>query len=87
MAAPPAARELHGKRKREQTAEEEEGNDWTKRREEEENTCPNATTEKTTPVRKVRGQAKGSQKLFASGAETTKLKGAGGKGVFFSLCF
>ncbi|XP_014190794.1 kelch repeat-containing protein isoform X3 [Haplochromis burtoni] len=75
-AAPPAARELHGKRKREQTAEEEEGNDWTKRREEEENTCPNATTEKTTPVRKVRGQAKGSQKLFASGAETTKLKGA-----------
>ncbi|XP_014266586.3 kelch repeat-containing protein isoform X2 [Maylandia zebra] len=78
-AAPPAARELHGKRKREQTAEEEEGNDWTKRREEEENTCPNATTEKTTPVRKVRGQAKGSQKLFASGAETTKLKGAGGK--------
>nr|XP_004554376.2 RING finger protein B isoform X1 [Maylandia zebra] len=77
-AAPPAARELHGKRKREQTAEEEEGNDWTKRREEE-NTCPNATTEKTTPVRKVRGQAKGSQKLFASGAETTKLKGAGGK--------
>ncbi|XP_014190792.1 kelch repeat-containing protein isoform X1 [Haplochromis burtoni] len=80
-AAPPAARELHGKRKREQTAEEEEGNDWTKRREEEENTCPNATTEKTTPVRKVRGQAKGSQKLFASGAETTKLKGAGEKGA------
>lgn len=80
-AAPPAARELHGKRKREQTAEEEEGNDWTKRREEEENTCPNATAEKTTPVRKVRGQAKGSQKLFASGAETTKLKGAGEKGA------
>ncbi|XP_019203584.1 kelch repeat-containing protein isoform X3 [Oreochromis niloticus] len=75
-AAPPAARELHGKRKREQTAEEEEGNDWTKRREEEENMCPNATSEKTTPVRKVRGQAKGSQKLFASGADTTKLKGA-----------
>ncbi|KAL4006502.1 lactadherin [Sarotherodon galilaeus] len=75
-AAPPAARELHGKRKREQTAEEEEGNDWTKRREEEENMCPNATTQKTTPVRKVRGQAKGTQKLFASGADTTKLKGA-----------
>ncbi|XP_019203593.1 kelch repeat-containing protein isoform X4 [Oreochromis niloticus] len=80
-AAPPAARELHGKRKREQTAEEEEGNDWTKRREEEENMCPNATSEKTTPVRKVRGQAKGSQKLFASGADTTKLKGAGEKGA------
>ncbi|XP_063321445.1 kelch repeat-containing protein [Pelmatolapia mariae] len=80
-AAPPAARELHGKRKREQTAEEEESNDWTKKREEEENMCPNATTEKTTPVRKVRGQAKGSQKLFASGADTTKLKGAGEKGA------
>lgn len=38
-------------------------------------------------MRKVRGQAKGSQKLFASGAETTKLKGAGGKGVVFFVCF
>ncbi|XP_006802505.1 kelch repeat-containing protein isoform X1 [Neolamprologus brichardi] len=79
-AAPPAARELHGKRKRKQTAKEE-GNDWTNRREEEENMRPNATTEKTTPVRKVRGQAKGSQKLFASSADTTKLKGAGEKGA------
>lgn len=38
-------------------------------------------------MRKVRGQAKGSQKLFASGAETTKLKGAGEKGGVFLVCF
>lgn len=38
-------------------------------------------------MRKVRGQAKGSQKLFASGAETTKLKGAGEKGGGFFFCF
>lgn len=51
---------------------------------------PNATTEKTTPVRKVRGQAKGSQKLFVSSADTTKLKGAGEKGggfFFFVVVF
>lgn len=42
-----------------------------------ENTCPNGSTEKTTPVRKGRGQPKWGQKLFASGGEATKMKGNG----------
>lgn len=69
--APLAPRELNGKRKRERIVEEE----LDERKEEEENMCPNGGPEKTTPVRKVRGQTKGSQKLFTSGGETNKTKG------------
>lgn len=47
------------------------------KREEEENMCPNETVEKTTPVRKARGQSKAGQKLFSSGADATKMKGTG----------
>uniref|UniRef100_A0A3Q0QS61 Kelch repeat-containing protein n=1 Tax=Amphilophus citrinellus TaxID=61819 RepID=A0A3Q0QS61_AMPCI len=76
-AAPPAARELHGKRKREKTIEEEEeDSNGTKTRKDDENMCPNVTTEKTTPMRKVKGQTRGIQKLFASGADATNLKRA-----------
>uniref|UniRef100_UPI003AAD7D94 kelch repeat-containing protein n=1 Tax=Centroberyx gerrardi TaxID=166262 RepID=UPI003AAD7D94 len=76
-AAPPAAREANGKRKRERTAEEEDGEGKaTKRGEEEENVCPNGTLDKTTPVRKVRGQARGGQRLFSSGGDAAKTKGA-----------
>nr|XP_020465775.1 tip elongation aberrant protein 1-like [Monopterus albus] len=67
--APLTARELNGKRKREQMAEE------VTKRGEEENVCPNGTTEKTTPVRKARGQSKGGQKLFTSGGDATRMKG------------
>lgn len=84
-AAPPAARGLHGKRRREKTIEEEveEDTDGPKTRKDGENTSPNVTTEKTTPMRKVRGQTRGVQKLFASGADAAKPKGAGERGDFF----
>lgn len=71
-AVPPAAREHHGKRKRERTSEGEGGEDGG-----EENVCPNSGVDKTTPVRKARGQAKGGQKLFSSGAGAAKAKGTG----------
>ncbi|CAM9138874.1 unnamed protein product [Lampetra planeri] len=73
--APLAARELNGKRKRGCITEEGTG---TKREEEEENVCPNGSQEKTTPVRKVRGQTKGGQKLFNSAGDA-KAKGANGE--------
>lgn len=64
--AHPAARELNGKRKRERMAEEDDGESKVTKTGEEENMCPNGIM-KTTPVRKVKGQTKGSQRLFASG--------------------
>ncbi|XP_042258280.1 kelch repeat-containing protein [Thunnus maccoyii] len=78
--APLAPRELNGKRKRERMAEEELDEGKETKRGEEENVCPNGGQEKTTPVRKVRGQTKGSQKLFTTGGDTTKTKGANGAG-------
>lgn len=75
--APLAARELSGKRKRGRTAEEEGEENKVTKRGQEENVCPNGTAEKTTPVRKARGQTKGGQKLFSSGGDATKMKGAG----------
>lgn len=73
--APLTAREHNSKRKR----LVDEGGDENKvtKRGEGENACPNDSTEKTTPVRKGRGQAKGGQKLFASRGEATKMKGNG----------
>lgn len=69
-AVPPAGREHNGKRKRERTSEGEGG---------EENVCPNSGVDKTTPLRKAKGQTKGSQKLsFSSGAGAAKAKGTGG---------
>ncbi|XP_026208153.1 kelch repeat-containing protein [Anabas testudineus] len=68
------ARELNGKRKRERMADEDSDRKKATKTEGEENTCPNSSPEKTTPVRKGRGQAKGGQKLFASG-DPTKMKG------------
>ncbi|XP_075943365.1 kelch repeat-containing protein [Anarhichas minor] len=74
--APLAARELKGKRKRERVSEEDgDGDTTTARGGEEENVCPNATAEKTTPVRKARGQTRGGQKLFSAGADATRMKG------------
>uniref|UniRef100_UPI0037E92E6A kelch repeat-containing protein n=1 Tax=Semicossyphus pulcher TaxID=241346 RepID=UPI0037E92E6A len=73
--APLAARELNGKRKRERLLEEEADENKMIKRGEEENLCPNGgTVEKTTPVRKGKGQTKGGQKLFSSGGDATKLK-------------
>lgn len=75
--APLADRELSGKRKRPRTAEEDHsaGDDVSKARGEE-NVCPNSVKEKVTPVRKVKGQAKSCQKLFANGAGDSKVKEA-----------
>ncbi|XP_053199534.1 kelch repeat-containing protein [Scomber japonicus] len=78
--APLAPRELNGKRKRERMAEEELDEGKETKRGEEENVCPNGGPEKTTPVRKVRGQTKGSQKLFTSGGDANKTKGVNGAG-------
>lgn len=86
--APLAARELNGKRKRERAPEgEDDGNKTAGRgeEEEEENVCPNGTAEKTTPVRKVRGQTKGSQKLFTTAADAKKTKRTGERGT--ECCF
>ncbi|KAM6894334.1 kelch repeat-containing protein [Lycodopsis pacificus] len=75
-AAPLPARELNGKRKRERVSEEDgDGDTTTARGGEEENVCPNATAEKTTPVRKARGQTRRGQKLFNAGADATRMKG------------
>ncbi|XP_042368481.1 kelch repeat-containing protein [Plectropomus leopardus] len=73
--APLAARELNGKRKRERVSEGDGDEKKMMTREEEENVCPNGTMEKTTPVRKARGQTKGGQKLFSNGGDSTKVKG------------
>ncbi|KAG7497497.1 hypothetical protein JOB18_038682 [Solea senegalensis] len=72
---PPASREPNGKRKRGRTVED--GDHQTKVAEagEDENVCPNGTVEKTTPVRKPRGQSRGGQKLFSGGADAAKMKG------------
>lgn len=75
--APLAARELNGKRKRERLSEEDGDENKMTKRGEEENVCPNGTVEKTTPVRKARGQTKGGQKLFSGGGDATKMKGTG----------
>ncbi|XP_068444025.1 kelch repeat-containing protein isoform X2 [Clinocottus analis] len=64
---------LNGKRKR-VSVEDSDGSKMTTGGEEE-NLCPNGTAEKTTPVRKARGQTKGVQKLFSAGADATKIKG------------
>uniref|UniRef100_A0A3B4YMY8 Kelch repeat-containing protein n=1 Tax=Seriola lalandi dorsalis TaxID=1841481 RepID=A0A3B4YMY8_SERLL len=56
-------------------AEEDSDENKATKREEEENVCPNGTLEKTTPVRKARGQTKAGQKLFSSGGDATKMKG------------
>lgn len=77
--APLTARELNSKRKRERMADEGGDENKVTKRGEGENTCPNGSTEKTTPVRKGRGQAKGGQKLFTSGGDATKMKGNGKK--------
>lgn len=77
--APLTARELNGKRKRERGSEEDDDdkeNETTKRWEEE-SVCPNGGAEKTTPVRKGKGQSKGGQKLFSSRGDASKVKGAG----------
>ncbi|KAL7375526.1 hypothetical protein ABVT39_018911 [Epinephelus coioides] len=73
--APLAARELNGKRKRERVSEGDSEESRMKMRGEEENMCPNGTVEKTTPVRKARGQTKAGQKLFSSGVDATNMKG------------
>ncbi|KAG7243264.1 hypothetical protein INR49_011710 [Caranx melampygus] len=73
--APLAARELNGKRKRGRVSEEDGDENKVTKREEEENVCPNGTVEKTTPVRKARGQSKAGQKLFSSGTDAAKTKG------------
>ncbi|KAG8006241.1 RING finger protein B [Nibea albiflora] len=73
--APLAARELNGKRKRGRMSEEDDDENKTAKRGEEENVCPNGSLEKTTPVRKARGQTKGAQKLFSSGGDAAKMKG------------
>ncbi|XP_062301026.1 kelch repeat-containing protein [Scomber scombrus] len=78
--APLAPREINSKRKRERMAEEELDEGKETKRGEEENVCPNGGPEKTTPVRKVRGQTKGSQKLFTSGGDANKTKGVNGAG-------
>lgn len=74
--APLAARELNSKRKRGRQSEEDGDETKMAKRGEEENVCPNGGVEKTTPVRKARGQTKGGQKLFSSGGDATKMKGA-----------
>lgn len=48
-----------------------------KKREEEESMCVDGAVEKTTPVRKARGQSKAGQKLFNSRADPTTSKETG----------
>ncbi|XP_069573082.1 kelch repeat-containing protein [Brachyistius frenatus] len=74
-AAPLAARELNGKRKREEEEGDDDDNKATKRGDEE-NVCPNGAADKTAPLRKVRGQSKGGQKLCTGGAGASKMKAA-----------
>nr|XP_046237470.1 kelch repeat-containing protein isoform X2 [Scatophagus argus] len=75
--APLAAREVNGKRKRDRMSEGNSEENKMLKRGEEENVCPNGSVEKTTPVRKARGQTKGGQKLFSSGGDATKMKANG----------
>lgn len=82
--APLAARELNGKRKRERVSEGDGDENKVTKRGEDENVCPNGAVEKTTPVRKARGQTKGGQKLFSGGGDATKMKGAGERGSVLS---
>uniref|UniRef100_A0A8D3B3X0 Kelch repeat-containing protein n=1 Tax=Scophthalmus maximus TaxID=52904 RepID=A0A8D3B3X0_SCOMX len=79
--APLAAREPNGKRKRGRVvAKEDVGEDKVaEERGEEENVCPNGGVERTTPVRKARGQTKGGQKLFSGGGDAAKTKGTANK--------
>ncbi|KAK2862782.1 hypothetical protein Q5P01_002315 [Channa striata] len=73
--APLTAREGVGKRKRGHISDNcSDENKVTKRGEE--NMCLNGSMEKTTPVRKAKGPTKVGQKLFTSGKETTRTKGA-----------
>ncbi|XP_034096004.1 kelch repeat-containing protein isoform X2 [Gymnodraco acuticeps] len=74
IVAPLAAREIKGK-KRERESEEDCDENKTTTTGELENICPNGGVEKTTPLRKARGQSKRAQKLFSSGADATKIKG------------
>ncbi|XP_030017537.1 kelch repeat-containing protein [Sphaeramia orbicularis] len=74
--APLSARELNIKRKREQIVEEDCDEKKVAKRRDQENVFP-SVTEKTTPLRKVRGQNKGGQKLFSNEGDGTKTKGAG----------
>lgn len=83
--APLAARELNGKRKRGRMSEEGGDENKAAKRGEEENVCPNGSVEKTTPVRKARGQTKGAQKLFSSGGDAAKMKGTGERDRELSL--
>lgn len=73
--SPLKTRELNGKRKRERVADKDGEDHPVTKKGGEENMCPNGSVEKTTPVRKARGQTKGGQKLFTS--EVTKMEGAG----------
>ncbi|KAM4537474.1 kelch repeat-containing protein [Odontesthes bonariensis] len=72
---PLGARELDSRKKRRRTAEEE-GDDDKAKMGGEENMCPNGRKEKTSPVRKVKGQTEIRQRLFARGAEASTTKGA-----------
>ncbi|XP_024143936.1 kelch repeat-containing protein [Oryzias melastigma] len=65
VAVPFAPRDLN-KRKREQSSEDGDDDDKVVKTGEEENMCPNGAREKTTPVRKVKGQAKSSKRLLGS---------------------
>ncbi|KAM9717173.1 kelch repeat-containing protein [Menidia menidia] len=75
VTAPFAARELNSKKKRRRTVKHEGDDDETKMGEEE-NMCPNGPEEKSSPIRKVKGQSKINQRLFTTGAEASKTKGA-----------
>ncbi|RVE60573.1 hypothetical protein OJAV_G00182390 [Oryzias javanicus] len=75
VAAPLAPRELN-KRKRERSSEDGDDDDKVAKTGEEENMCPNGARVKTTPVGKVKGQAKSSKRLFSSRAGASNLKGA-----------
>ncbi|XP_061565585.1 kelch repeat-containing protein [Cololabis saira] len=74
VVAPLAARELNGKRKRERMTEVDSNDEGDK--EEEENMSPNGSKEKNTPVQKLRGQKSSIKKLFPSGVNVSKTKGA-----------
>nr|XP_057924766.1 kelch repeat-containing protein isoform X2 [Doryrhamphus excisus] len=67
-----AHHELNSKKKRKRADGEK---DVKMVEEEEENVCPNSSLDRTTPVRKVRGHAKGAQKLFPDSGDAAKSKG------------
>ncbi|XP_013874510.1 kelch repeat-containing protein [Austrofundulus limnaeus] len=69
--APLTARELSGKRKREQSSESDDVGEAG----EEENVCPNGGKDKApAAARKVRGQSSSRQKLFGDRAESSRTK-------------